>query len=232
MNEHIACSIIVPVLNEEQALPRTLGALQAWREAGHEVIVVDGGSADGSMAISGPLADQCLHTARGRALQMNMGAAHAHHDWLLFLHADTELPGSAMNSLQLVFNDADSVWGRFDIHLAGRSRLLALIAWFMNKRSRLTGIATGDQAMFIRKTDFDRLGGFPAIALMEDITFSQQLKRLARPRCLPDTVTSSGRRWEDNGIFRTVIKMWQLRLCYFLGAKPSVLAKAYNREAG
>jgi len=232
MTNVIPCSIIIPVLNEERALPATLEALQPWRQAGHEVILVDGGSNDSSMSISRPLVDHSLQSECGRALQMNHGAAHAQNDWLLFLHADTLLPISAKASLQAVFDETRSVWGHFDIRLSGRSRLLAVIAWFMNKRSRLTGIATGDQAMFVRKTDFERLGGFPKIALMEDITLSSQLKCLAMPSCLADTVTSSGRRWEDNGIIRTVLKMWRLRFCYFLGAKPDSLAKAYRRETG
>jgi len=232
MTDGICCSIIIPVLNEAGALPDTLRQLQSWRQAGHEVIVVDGGSDDGGLALSVANVDQCLGADRGRALQMNLGASQAKHDWLIFLHADTELPATAMPVMQAIFSDPNTVWGRFDINLSGRSRLLAVIAWFMNTRSRLTGIATGDQAIFVRKSDFIKVGSFPAIALMEDIELSSTLKQLAKPVCLSERVISSGRRWEHNGVVRTVFKMWLLRFRYFLGSRPDVLEKEYNRGTG
>jgi len=231
MTDSIKCSIIIPVLNEAQVLPRTLSYLHAWQAAGHEVIVVDGGSDDDSLALSRPHVELCQTSERGRAVQMNAGAHQAKYDWLIFLHADTQLPPSALPVMQAVFNDPGAVWGRFDIRLTGNSYLLSIIAWFMNLRSRLTGIATGDQAIFARKSDFISVGGFPTIALMEDIELSSMLKAHAKPICLYEKVTSSGRRWEQNGVVPTILKMWRLRLKYFLGFRPDILEKEYNRDA-
>lgn len=225
------CSIIIPVLNEQTVLPEQLRSLQYLREAGHELMVVDGGSSDASVMLAEPFVDKIIHSAAGRAKQMNKGAAHARHDWFLFLHVDTELSRTAMKSLQHVFNHSSPAWGRFDVQLSGQQTLYRLIAWFMNKRSRLTGIVTGDQAMFVARDYFNAVAGFPDIALMEDITMSRHLKALAAPICLADVVVTSNRRWQQQGIIRTVLFMWSLRLRYFFGENPTLLAERYHRAA-
>jgi rSAM/selenodomain-associated transferase 2 len=184
------------------------------------VIVVDGGSADGTAALAAGLADKVIVAQRGRAAQMNAGAAAASGDALLFLHADTTLPDRAADLVAGALEN--SLWGRFDVRIEGRSPLLAVVAFFMNWRSRLTGIATGDQAIFVRREAF---AGFPEIALMEDVAFSKAMKRRGAPACLGAKVTTSGRRWERRGVLRTIVLMWRLRLAYFLGARPEDLAR-------
>jgi len=186
-------SVVVPALNEASGIRAALEALAPLRARGHEVIVVDGGSSDDTVRIAQGLADKVIHAPRGRALQMNAGARAASGDVLLFLHADTRLPPGAET---LVFS---SVWGRFDVEIDGRHPLLKVVACGMNLRSRLTGIATGDQAMFVRR---DAFPGFPEIPLMEDIALSRLLKRRAAPACLRATVLTSGRRWESRGVLR------------------------------
>ena len=222
-------SIIIPVLNEADEITACLAALQPLRRNGHEVIVVDGGSTDDTLALAEPLCDRCLVAERGRAAQMNAGAAQASGDILLFLHADTRLPDEVE---QVLIRNADEgwLWGRFDVRLSGRHLLLRVVEFMMNLRSRLTGIATGDQALFVSRDLFDRVGGFPAIPLMEDIALSKVLKQLRTPHCLRHRVATSSRRWEEKGILRTMITMWWLRLLYFLGASPVKLARRY--EAG
>ena len=215
-------SVVVPALNEAGIIAQSLAALAPLRARGHEVIVVDGGSEDGTAALAGGLADKALQAPRGRARQMNAGAAAASGDALLFLHADTRLPARAD---ELVLRSlGEHAWGRFDVRIEGRSPLLPVIACFMNARSRLTGIATGDQAIFVRRAAF---GGFPEVELMEDIAFSRAMKRRGAPACLRDKVTTSGRRWDRQGVLRTVVLMWRLRLGYWLGAAPDELARRY-----
>jgi rSAM/selenodomain-associated transferase 2 len=182
------------------------------------VIVVDGGSEDGTAALAAGLCDRVLAAPRGRATQMNAGAREARGDILLFLHADTRLPEN--------FALENHVWGRFDVRIEGRHPLLKVVAWSMNLRSRLTGIATGDQAIFVRR---DAFPGFPELPLMEDIAFSKAMKRIARPACLRAKVVTSGRRWESSGVLRTIVLMWRLRLLFFLGISPSKLARRYER---
>ena len=219
-------SIVVPVLNEAAAIAEALVALAPLRARGHEVIVVDGGSADGSLALAAPLADRAMQAPRGRARQMNAGAAVARGEALVFLHADTRLPANADH---LIFNSLKkNLWGRFDVAIEGRSALLPAIAYFMNRRSRLTGIATGDQAIFVRREAFP---GFPEIALMEDVAFSKLMRRRSRPACLRAKVLTSGRRWEKHGVLRTIALMWRLRLAYFLGVSPDELARRYANKA-
>jgi rSAM/selenodomain-associated transferase 2 len=215
-------SIVVPVLNEAACIAQTLAALAPLRAAGHEVIVVDGGSDDGSAALAAPLADRVLQAPRGRARQMNAGAAAAAGEALLFLHADTRLPGGA--DAQVAAALARRPWGRFDVRIEGRSALLPVIAFFMNVRSRLTGIATGDQAIFVRR---DAFVGFPDLPLMEDVAFSEAMRRRARPACLGSRVVTSGRRWDERGALRTLFLMWRLRFAYWTGAAPDDLARRY-----
>lgn len=220
-------SIVVPVLNEEAGVAAALGALAGVRAAGHEVIVVDGGSRDATVAAARPHADRVIAAPRGRASQMNAGAAASSGDVLLFLHADTWLPGGAAQLIAAQLAASGRVWGRFDVRIAGRHPLLGLVAFLMNARSRLTGIATGDQAIFVRRDAFRELGGFPALALMEDVAFSAAAKRLSPPLCLRERVTTSGRRWETRGVLRSILLMWWLRLRFFLGASPERLERIY-----
>jgi rSAM/selenodomain-associated transferase 2 len=220
-------SIIVPVLNEAPGIAAALQALEPLRRTGAELIVVDGGSSDRSAELAVPHADRVLAAPRGRASQMNAGAAAARGEILLFLHADTRLPDGADRLLAQAVA-AGRAWGRFDVHIDGRSAWLPLVAAMMNLRSRLTGIATGDQAMFVARGAFAAAGGFPDIPLMEDIELSRRLRRIGGPACLVARVTTSGRRWEAQGVWRTIRRMWWLRLRYFLGADPHRLAADYG----
>lgn len=220
-------SIVMPVLNEAVGIAAALRALTPLRARGVEVIVVDGSSSDGTVQLACPLADQALDAPRGRAVQMNAGAAAASGDALLFLHADTRLPDDAD---RLVLDGLrHRAWGRFDVRFE-EGGLLRLVGLMMNVRSRLTGIATGDQTMFMTRAAFESAGGFPAIALMEDVALSARLKRTSQPLCLTARVTTSGRRWRRHSLWRTILLMWQLRLRYFLGADPARLARAYGYD--
>jgi len=226
-----ALSIVIPVLDEAIGIEAALRALSPLRGRGVEVIVVDGGSRDGTPALAAPLADRVLTAPRGRASQMNAGAAAATGDVLLFLHVDTQLPADAdrlvVQGLARTGRASHRIWGRFDLQF-DRGRRLRLVALMMNLRSRLTGIATGDQAMFVTRDAFTRAGGFPAIALMEDVALSARLNRVGRPLCLRARVTTSGRRWRRRGTLRTILLMWGLRLRYFFGADPARLAQVYE----
>lgn len=220
-------SIILPVLDEAPGIVAALEALAPLRAGGVEVIVVDGGSADGSAELAESGADRVLRAPRGRASQMNAGAASARAGVLLFLHADTRLPEDAERCMAQAI-DAGRHWGRFDVHIEGKSAWLPLVAALMNRRSRLTGIATGDQAIFVARAAFDAVGGFPDIPLMEDVELSRRLLRIGRPACLAARVRTSGRRWETHGVWRTIRRMWWLRLRYALGADPRRLALEYG----
>jgi rSAM/selenodomain-associated transferase 2 len=219
----VRLSIVVPALNEAPRIRAALEALAPLRRRGHEVIVVDGGSSDGTAKAAGGLCDRLISTTRGRAVQMNAGAAEARGEALLFLHADTRLPADADALVGEAL--AQHLWGRFDVEIEGRHPLLRLIGCAMNLRSRITRIATGDQALFVRREAF---GGFPEIALMEDIAFSREMKRRGPPACVRTPVRTSGRRWESRGVVRTVVLMWRLRLLYFFGARPERLARLYD----
>ena len=214
-------SVVVPALNEAARIHAALEALAPLRARGHEVIVVDGGSEDATMELALPLATQVIKAARGRALQMNAGARAARGDAFIFLHADTCLPARADELVLRALEHA--AWGRFDVRITGRAAL-TIVAAMMNIRSRLTGVATGDQAIFVRR---DAFPGFPEIALMEDIALSRELKRRGRPACLRERVRTSGRRWEARGVLRTIFLMWRLRLLYALGVPPQRLAREY-----
>jgi len=221
-------SIVVPVLDEAAIVEHALARLAPLRSRGCQLIVADGGSRDGTAELARPYADHVVAARRGRAAQMNAGAAIAGGDVLLFLHVDSVLPDDADGLILGALADAAHDWGRFDIAIDGRHALLPLIAWFMNRRSRLTGICTGDQGMFVRAQTFAARGGFPLIDLMEDIALSRSLKRSSRPACLRQRVVTSGRRWERRGPLRTMLMMWRLRLAYFLGADPRRLASVYD----
>jgi rSAM/selenodomain-associated transferase 2 len=226
-------SIIMPVLNEAADIEAALRALAPFRARGVELIVADGGSSDRTADLAASLADRVITAPRGRAAQMNAGAAVATGNVLLFLHADTQLPADADHLVCDGLDASRCAWGRFDVRIEG-SGLLGIVAAMMNARSRLTGIATGDQAMFMTGAAFEAVGGFPQIALMEDVALSARLKRLGHPLALRAHVITSGRRWRKYGLLRTVMLMWRLRLAYFLGADPAKLARAYGygqREA-
>ena len=202
-----------------------LTVLQPLRAHGHEVIVVDGGSTDATPALSHPLADRVISAPRGRSSQMNAGVRAATGEALLFLHADTRLPQAAD---ELVVDAlAHHAWGRFDVTIDSAHPLLAVVAFMMNQRSRITGIATGDQALFVSRDVFDEAGGYPPIALMEDVALCALLRRSGAPACLGAKAMTSGRRWERRGVLRTIVLMWRLRLLYFLGADPARLARIY-----
>jgi rSAM/selenodomain-associated transferase 2 len=223
-----ALSIIVPTLNEELAIAATLEALAPLRARGAEVIVVDGGSRDRTAATATPLCDRVIAAPRGRGAQMNAGASAAHGDIMLFLHADTRLPDGADRLISEGLATRGCAWGRFDVRIEGSHALLPLIAAMMNLRSRATGIATGDQAIFVTRSAFAAIGGYSDIPLMEDIVLSRRLKRLGRPLCLRARASTSGRRWEKHGVMRTVLTMWRLRLAFWLGAAPDKLASRYG----
>lgn len=223
-------SFIVPTLNEAEGIAATLTMLQAWRALGHEVIVVDGGSLDATRSLARPLADRVKLAPPGRARQMNAGAATAQGEVLVFLHADTRLPTQALEAMRTGLRN--HLWGRFDVAIAGRARVLRLVAALMNLRSRLTGIATGDQAIFATRAAFSAVGGYPEQPLMEDIELSKRLKRLGPPACLRDRAVTSGRRWERYGPWRTVLLMWRLRFDYWRGAPAERLAARYHSPVG
>ena len=223
-------SIIIPTLNEAASIEQALAALQPLRSRGHELIVVDGGSEDATPRLAQPLADHVLRAPRGRASQMNTGAQRAAGDVLLFLHADTRLPLQADRLIVSGLHDSGREWGRFDIRIDGRHPLLRLVATMMNLRSRLTGICTGDQAIFARSEAFLASGGYPAVALMEDVALSRILKTRSRPLRIAGPVYTSARRWESRGVLRTIVLMWWLRLRYFLGTPTARLARMYERD--
>lgn len=220
-------SIVVPVLDEAERIRKALAPLQPLRAAGHELLVVDGGSRDGTFEAAHPLADRVLPSPRGRAVQMNVGASVATGDVLLFLHADCRLPPSADVAIAGALARGRA-WGRFDVTLDGDSHALPMVAWFMNARSAATGICTGDQAMFVEHAMFDAIGGFPALPLMEDVALARTLKRFAGPPArLSERVIASGRRWDADGAWRTILSMWALRWAYWRGATARDLARRY-----
>jgi rSAM/selenodomain-associated transferase 2 len=221
-------TIVVPTLNEAQCIVACLQGLRAWRKRGAEVIVADGGSTDATVMLAKPWANRVLVGPRGRAKQMNLGASTATGDVLMFLHADTQLPADAPAALDAALADAQVAWGRFDVQIDGAPPLLRLVAALMNLRSRHSGIATGDQAIFVRRDAFLRVGGFPDQPLMEDIELSKRMRKLSRPACLRQRVVTSGRRWERHNVLRTIALMWMLRALYWIGLPAERLARLYR----
>lgn len=217
-------SVVIPVLNEAERLPAPLDGLS---EMDAQIIVVDGGSTDGSADVARQCGVMVLETAPGRACQMNAGAAAATGEALLFLHADTRLPPQA-DRMMLDALCGKHVWGRFDVTIEGRPPMLRVVAALMNLRSRLSGIATGDQAIFVTRAAFDAAGGFPDQPLMEDIELSKRLLRQSRPACIRARVRTSGRRWEQRGVWRTIVLMWRLRWDYWRGLPAEQLAQRYR----
>ena len=221
-------SVVMPALNESAGILAALQALAPLLARGAQLLVADGGSQDDTVALARTGGAQVIGAPLGRALQMNAVAQQASGDILLFLHADTRLPLDADRLMAQAIANGTQVWGRFDVRIEGQHRMLRVIAAFMNRRSRWTGIATGDQALFMTRAAFDAVGGFPAQPLMEDIEISKRLLRLSRPACLRARVVTSGRRWETRGVWRTVLLMWRLRLAYWRGATPERLAERYR----
>ena len=223
-------SVIIPVLDEAAALGRRQCELRNLRKAVHELIVVDGGSRDDSLEVSRSFSTTSLVTGAGRARQMNEGARRASGDILLFLHADTRIPEGGAALVGEAMAKKEAVWGRFDVRLSGSHPLFRVVETAMNWRSRLSGIATGDQGIFVRRSVFERLGGFPPIPLMEDVELSRTLRRIRPPICLREPVVTSSRRWQRDGILKTVLLMWSLRLAYSLGVNPARLHRIYYRS--
>jgi len=232
-------SIIVPLLNEADNLPELMAHIVRLDPVPQQVILVDGGSVDGSVAIAKEMLKSTetaqsiidwhiIDSTVGRAQQMNAGAVLATGDVLLFLHADTELPADAIDNVQQAIAQYD--WGRFDVRLDSREPLLSIVGLMINQRSRLMSIATGDQAIFVKRSVFDDLGGYPDQPLMEDIELCKRLKKIARPACLKSKVITSARRWQQHGTWRTIFLMWQLRFDYWRGVSPDILKQRYYKQ--
>ena len=222
-------SIIVPMLNEEGNLKRLIKTLNALTPPPFEVIFVDGGSQDDSYPIAAASGFIALKNSQGRAQQQNAGANVATGQILLFLHADTLLPNDALLTVENALN-SPHIWGRFDVRLASPLRMLRVVAYMINLRSRWSGIATGDQAIFVLKDYFTQIGGFPVQPLMEDIALSKRLNAIQHPICLRQTVLTSARRWEQRGVWRTIMLMWRIRFLYWLGVPADKLVQGYQHE--
>lgn len=221
-------SIIVPILNEAEQLPELFAHLLPLQRAGCEIIFADGGSTDGSVSLAKLAGFSVIKSVRGRSQQMNAGAAQARGEVLLFLHADTRLPMGALQHIDAALDQPDRCWGRFDVCITGRPFMLRVISRLMNWRSRMTGIATGDQAIFVRRAVFERLNGYPDQPLMEDVEISKRLRYYSRPACISLCVSTSGRRWERRGVWRTILLMWRLRWEYWRGTDATQLARMYR----
>ncbi|RMG35244.1 MAG: glycosyltransferase [Gammaproteobacteria bacterium] len=223
----IRVSVVIPTLDEGETIEELLLALAPVRATGHELILVDGGSSDDTCERAIDHVDRLLRVEPGRAHQMNRGAAVATGDWLWFVHADSRMPAGAQAYLKAIVASRRD-WGRFDVRLDAPDPVFRAIETGMNWRSRLSGIATGDQGIFVRRSVFESIRGFPEIPLMEDIALSRRLRRRERPACPRLRLVTAGRRWQRHGVVRTVLLMWGLRLAYFLGADPAWLARHYR----
>jgi rSAM/selenodomain-associated transferase 2 len=220
--------VIIPALNEAPGLQQMLAPLLEWQARGHELILVDGGSQDATASIAAAAGAHVVSSEKGRARQMNAGAAVATAEVFLFLHADTELPADADRLISTGLSTGQYSWGRFDVHIRGRARMFPVISAMINLRSRLSGIATGDQALFMTRAAFAAVGGFPDLPLMEDVEICKRLKRHSQPLCLRQRVVTSGRRWETRGVWRTIVLMWRLRFAYWRGIPAEQLARLYR----
>jgi len=221
-------SIIIPVINEGDKLLPTLESLSQLKNCDHEIIMVDGGSQDNTIEISRPYVDTIITSEKGRARQMNLGAKKSSGDILWFLHADSLIPDNAYNIICNSLQKTHRVWGRFNIRLSGSKWAFRVIEKLINTRSRLTKVATGDQGIFVLRSKFEKLNGYSDMPLMEDIDFSKRFKKLSPPVCLNDTIITSSRRWESNGVISTVLLMWYLRFAYFMGTPAEKLAHKYR----
>jgi len=219
-------SIIIPILNEENSIKELLQQLQVYRQQGHEIIVVDGGSNDNTRSAADSLSDKVISSETGRATQMNNGAAQSKHEILWFLHADTIIPDNAIEQIQQALNKSD--WGRFNVKLSGSHILFRIIEIMINVRSCISSIATGDQGIFVKRKIFRQVNEYSNIPLMEDVDLSRKLKKLSKPVCLKYILITSSRRWEKNGIFSTILLMWKLRFLYWLGVSPEHLVRQYR----
>ena len=220
-------SFILPVLDEAELIVEQLCRLQVYRQKGHEVLVIDGGSADNTVELATALADVVETTSPGRSRQMNHGAGLAGGDVFLFLHIDTSLPEAADTLVLSALGSHQAAWGWFDIRLSSDRYSFRLIAWMMNLRARISSVCTGDQALFVTRKLFEEVGKFPALPLMEDVAISKKLRRLASPTAVAQAAVTSSRRWQQRGLLKTVLLMWKLRLLYFLGVSPSRLVAMY-----
>ena len=227
LNLPVKLSIIIPTLNEAESIIQTLTPLQSLRQAGHEVWVVDGGSTDNTQIITRPLCNGVIQSRKGRAIQMHAGANHACNEILLFLHADTRLPDK-LPSLFQRFEQQRYFWGHFRLQLSNTAYFYRVLAFFINQRTRLSQIATGDQCIFISRSLYQTIGGYPQIPLMEDIAISKRLKKYTPPICLIPPVVTSSRRWEKHGRVKTILIMWLLRGLYAIGISPKYLARWYQ----
>jgi len=231
----VSISIVIPTLNESAGLPILLNRLalltERWPRDKFEIVLVDGGSTDGTRSLALSRVDLLIRSQSGRARQQNAGAAVARHDLLFFLHADSTLPQDFLEQLDVACAKG-GLWGRFDVGFDSQLRRYRILAWLMNWRSRLTGICTGDQGLFIRRDLFVQVGGFADIPLMEDIEICRRLRRYGAPFCIPSVLITSSRRWQTNGFVRTVLLMWSLRWRYFFGATPEQLVERYYPARG
>lgn len=224
----LSLTIVIPTLNEADQMEALLASLGELRQAGAEIVLADGGSHDGTLVFVDE-STKLIHAPRGRARQMNAGAATAEGNWLLFLHADTRLPPRVVAMLNAVMGGVEVNWGFFPIQLTGQASLLRWVEKGINWRSRWSCVATGDQAILVRRRFFEELGGFADISLMEDIELCKRMRKRARPLVFKEPVMTSSRRWEEKGILKTIATMWILRAAYACGFKPAWLAKFYYK---
>jgi rSAM/selenodomain-associated transferase 2 len=220
-------SFIIPTLNEEEYFTQQQPFLQSLLQQGHEIIVVDGGSTDKSVVTAKSIGCICISTKPSRGYQLRVGAEKSTYPILVFMHADTTLPSSGIDSILKVMSTHKVDWGRFNVVFTNQKYIFKIIAWFMNKRSCLSGIVTGDHTLFVKRSTYFERGGFSDIPIMEDIEFSKRLKKYSHPACLNETVTTSSRRWEQQGVIKTIILMWRLRILFYFGVPVEKLAKQY-----